>query len=153
MRIGEILHLQWSRVALKAGFIGLKPEDTKTQDRRSVSISHLTDIFDRCIRHLHHDYVFTHNNNPIKYSTLRYHVKRVVKEADIEGFTPHDFRHTCITNGRRQGHDYFKIMKASGHKTMNVFKRYNTIDDDDFRSLAVKKATVDTKPNCRSPQI
>lgn len=153
MRVGEILNLRWSRVDLKAGFIRLRPEDTKTKDRRSVPISHLTDIFDRCIRHLHHDYVFTHNNKPIQYSTLRYHFKRAVKEANITDFTPHDCRHTCITNWRRQGHDYFKIMKASGHKTMNVFKRYNTIDDDDLRTLAVKEAAVDTKPNCRSPQI
>jgi len=32
-------------------------------------------------------------------------------------------------------HDYFKIMAASGHRTMAVFRRYNTVDDNDLQSL------------------
>ena len=102
----------------------------------------LTGILKGCIRHLHHDYVFTHNNEPIKYSKLRYHFGRGVKKAGIEDFTVHDFRHTCITNWRKQGHDYFKIMKASGHKTMSVFKRYNTVDEEELKSLAAESGTV-----------
>jgi integrase len=45
------------------------------------------------------------------------------KRAGIEDFTFHDLRHAAINNWRRQGHDYFRIMAASGRKTMNVFKR------------------------------
>jgi integrase len=51
----------------------------------------------------------------------------VVKRAAIKEFTFHDLRHTAINNWRLQGHDYFRIMEASGHKTMRVFKRYNTV--------------------------
>ncbi|MBI4795838.1 MAG: hypothetical protein HY790_08395 [Deltaproteobacteria bacterium] len=36
---------------------------------------------------------------------------------------------------RLQGHDYFRIMAASGHKTMHVFKRYNTVSKDELKSL------------------
>ena len=138
---------------LKNGFVRLKPEDTKTKDARSVPISHLTDIFGRCIRHLHHEYVFTHNSEPIKYSKLRYHFGHGVKKASIEDFTFHDFRHTCITNWRKCGHDYFKIMKASGHKTMNVFKRYNTIDEDDLKSLATKVEFASQNSEAGSSQL
>ena len=28
-------------------------------------------------------------------------------------------------------------MKATGHKTMAVFKRYNTVDDEELKSLAM----------------
>jgi hypothetical protein len=36
---------------------------------------------------------------------------------------------------RRQGHDYFKIMVASGHRTISVFKRYNMVDEEELRTL------------------
>jgi integrase len=68
-------------------------------------------------------------------------------------FTPHDFRHTCITNWRRKGHDYFKIMKASGHKTLAVFKRYDTVDEDDLKSLAVQEGIIDQNSEVGSPQV
>jgi integrase len=57
------------------------------------------------------------------------------QRAGIEDFTFHDLRHTAINNWRLQGHDYFRIMAASGHKTMNVFKRYNTVDKEELRAL------------------
>jgi hypothetical protein len=32
---------------------------------------------------------------------------------------------------RRAGVDYFRMMAITGHRTMEVFKRYDTIDQDD----------------------
>jgi len=151
MRVSEILYLTWDRVDLKGGFIRLKAEDTKTREGRAIPLNNaLTSILKGCIRHLHHDYVFTHNNEPIKYSKLRYHFERGVQKAGIEDFIPHDFRHTCITNWRKQGHDYFKIMKASGHKTMNVFKRYNTVDEEELKSLVVESVIIDQDSRSKS---
>lgn len=57
------------------------------------------------------------------------------KRSEIEDFTFHDLRHTAINNWRLQGHDYFRIMAASGHKTMSVFKRYNTVSKDELKAL------------------
>jgi integrase len=58
------------------------------------------------------------------------------QKAGNENFTFHDPRHTAINNWRLQGHDYFRIMAATGHKTMSVFKRYNRIGDDELKALA-----------------
>jgi len=52
-------------------------------------------------------------------------------ERDLRTF--HDLRHTFVTNARRAGIDYFRIMAITGHKTMVVFKRYNTVDEADLR--------------------
>jgi integrase len=57
------------------------------------------------------------------------------KRAGIKDFTFHDLRHTAINNWRLQGHDYFRIMAASGHKTMSVFKRYNTVSKEELKTL------------------
>ena len=62
-----------------------------------------------------------------------------VKRAGIEDSTFHDLRHTVINNWRLQGHDYFRIMAATGHKTMTVFKRYNTVSKEELKSLVQGK--------------
>jgi integrase len=70
----------------------------------------------------------------------------VSEKAGISGFVFHDFRHTCINNWRKEGHDYFKIMAVSGHKTISVFKRYNMVDEAELRTLIFSMDTsVDTK--------
>ncbi len=56
-------------------------------------------------------------------------------KAGIEDFTFHDLRHTAINNWRLQGHDYFRIMAATGHKTLSLFKRYNTVSKEELRTL------------------
>ena len=58
---------------------------------------------------------------------------RACQKAGVTKATFHDLRHTFVTNARRTGIDYFRIMAITGHKTMAVFKRYNTIDDHDLR--------------------
>ncbi len=56
-----------------------------------------------------------------------------------------DLRHTFINNRRLEGHDYFRIMAATGHKTMSVFKRYNTVSREELKALVgVKMDTMDT---------
>jgi integrase len=57
------------------------------------------------------------------------------KRAGIENFTFRHLRHTAINNWRLQGHDYFKTMVASGHQTMSVFKRYNTVSKEELKAL------------------
>jgi integrase len=58
-----------------------------------------------------------------------------VKKAGIEGFTFHDLRHTAINNWRLQGQDYFRIMKATGPKTLSIFRGYNTVSQDELKAL------------------
>ena len=65
--------------------------------------------------------------------------KAACKRAGIEDFTFHDLRHTAINNWRLQGHDYFRIMAATGHKTMSVFKRYNTVSKEELKALMESK--------------
>lgn len=53
-------------------------------------------------------------------------------------FTFHDLRHTAINNWRLQGHDNFRSLAASGHKTISVFKRYNKVSREELRALVGK---------------
>jgi len=69
--------------------------------------------------------VFTRDGEPI--TSIREAFTSACQKARITNFHFHDLRHTFINNRRHEGHDYFRIMAATGHKTMNVFKRYNTV--------------------------
>ncbi len=57
------------------------------------------------------------------------------RRATIAEFTFHDLRHTAINKWRLQGHDYFRIMAATGHKALSGFKRYNPVSQDELRAL------------------
>jgi integrase len=57
---------------------------------------------------------------------------RVCRNPGVTHATFHDLRHTFVTNARHAGIDYFRIMVLTGHKTMAVSKRYNTIDWQDL---------------------
>ena len=47
----------------------------------------------------------------------------------------HDFRQVAISNLRNAGNIPTVIMKASGHKTMSMFIRYNLVDEEDLKGM------------------
>jgi len=145
MRLGEILHLTWDRVDLKAQVIRLKAEDTKTNEGRLVPLtSELTGLLKDLykVRYLGEDHVFLvkgHSVNSIKTA-----FNAACRRANIQGFHFHDFRHTAVTNMRRAGIDHLTIMKITGHKTLEVFKRYNSFLEGDLREAASRFNTYIT---------
>src|SRR5437899_3195281 len=124
MRCGEILNLTWERVDLKAGLIRLRAEDTKTNEARLVPLTteltaRLKDLYK--VRYLHEANVFLVKGKSI--GSIRRGFEAACRRAKITGFRFHDFRHTAVTNMRRAGIDHLTIMRITGHKTMEVFKR------------------------------
>lgn len=139
MRKGEILKLTWDHVDLREGFIHLRAEDTKTQEGRSVPLNdEMIAMLQAMPRGLPGVPVFTYQGKSIK--DVKRSFKTACKNAGIENFTFHDFRHTAINNWRLAGHDYFRIMAASGHKSMMVFKRYNTVSREELKALVGRKS-------------
>ena len=134
MRQGEILSLTWGQVDLKEGFITLRPEDTKTNDARLIPLTaELVEMLKAMPRGLPNTPVFTYQGRTV--GEIKRSFSTACKAAGIEDFTFHDLRHTAINNWRQAGHDYFRIMAVSGHKTMSVFKRYNTVDRAEIKKL------------------
>jgi integrase len=73
--------------------------------------------------------VFTYRGKPIK--EFREGFNKALEKAGIENFHFHDLRHTFNTNMRKAGVDQTVIMKLTGHKTLSMFNRYNTVDQED----------------------
>jgi integrase len=150
MRKGEILGLTGDRVDLKGGFIRLREADTKTSERRSIPIGReLREVLESLPIALDPQgtrvpYVFTRQGKPIK--SIREIFSRVCRETGLSDVVFHDLRHTATTNLRRAGVDALTAMKITGHRTMAVFKRYNTIDEAD---LTMAQRRMDTYMDTR----
>ena len=161
MRKGEIRSLRWEQVDLKTGTIRLKSGDTKTGEGRVIPLNQaLTTLLKSSTRYLGCPWVFV---NPLCMDAWqsspetvdpRYHATsithafmRVCQKVGVTDATFHDLRHTFVTNARRAGIDYFRIIAITGHKTMAVFKRYNTVDEADLRQAMSQMDTyMDTSP-------
>jgi integrase len=136
MRKTEILNLTWERVDLRAGVIRLRPQDTKTQERRIIPLTkELSEMLRNATIYLdaagHRvPYVFTYAGKRI--GSVRRAFETACRKVGLTNVVFHDLRHTFVTNMRRAGVDYFRIMAITGHKTMTAFKRYHTIETDDL---------------------
>jgi hypothetical protein len=57
------------------------------------------------------------------------------RKVGMDYFTFQAWRPTARNNWWLQGHDYFRIMAATGHKTRTVFKRINSVGREELRIL------------------
>jgi integrase len=119
---------------MKEGYFNLTPKDTKTGEARHVYFNEVVrGILERLkkVRHLTHQFVFTYKGNPVK--SIKYSLTRALEKLGINDFRFHDLRHTYVSNARKAGVDRTVIMKLTGHKTLSMFTRYNTVDEADAR--------------------
>ena len=133
MRKSEILDLTWDRVNLVEGYVDLGHGDTKTGEKRRIFLNEeLTHILMNAnkVRNISHQYVFTRKNGH-KVKNIREAFLLACKRAGIEDFVFHDLRHTFNTNMRKAGVNHTVVMNITGHKTTEMFLRYNTVDDYD----------------------
>ena len=143
MRQGEILNLTWQRVNLSNGTISLRGEDTKTASPRLIVLtSRVIETLKALPRPINGGFVFRSRRRREKEGPLidiRKGFARACEKAGIPqgldgGIIFHDLRRAFVTNARRAGVPESVVMKMSGHKTREIFDRYNVIDDTDVRS-------------------
>lgn len=151
MRANELATLTWAEVDLKAGFIRLASHQTKNRTARAVPLSEpAIEALKALPRPIRGGRVFTRKRGkPLADGgSISSAFRDLKKKVGLPDIWFHDFRRTRATRWRRDGHDYFRIMKATGHKTMAVFKRYNPVEDDELLAL-VKRSPSDQSPGGR----
>ena len=128
LRLGEIGALEWAQVDFAAKRIKLRPtEGGRKPKPRVVRLSPaVVDALKAVPRNLDGRLFST------KTGTLSSQFSKLAKKLNIDDLHLHDFRHTAITNLRRAGVDIFTVKRISGHKTLKMLERYNTIDEADI---------------------
>ncbi len=148
LRLGELLGLTWDRVDLGEGALRLEQVDTKTGQARQVPLGpDLVALLKSLPRCPGSRRVFLYwrprrgGEVPAQLKLgprtemrdVKSAFNNAVRKAGIQDFRFHDLRHCAITNLRRAGVDVMTVMALSGHRTTEVFRRYNTVDMDDLR--------------------
>ncbi len=148
MRPGEIRSLEWAALDRETWTLRLHAKDAKTgYGRVLVLVGELRGIVERRLkaRRLDCPLIFHRNGKPI--GDFRKVWKRACRLVGLEGNIPYDLRRTAVRNMVRAGVDPAVAMKISGHRTRNVFDRYNIISEDDLREAMLKTDVyVDTLP-------
>jgi integrase len=134
MRLGEIKNLRWDRVDLKNSVIRLGDADVKNEEGREIPLIDGLPALLEGIKRLNPtaEYVFLRNGEPI--SSFRKAWKTATKKAGLEDFLFHDLRRSAVRNLVRAGVPRGVAMKISGHKTEDVFERYNITDSEDIQN-------------------
>lgn len=151
MRKDEIIRLTWKEIDIKAGFIRLAAPRTKGSiEGRSIPIHPaVSTMLSSLPRSFQSNRVFLRrvNGQYVQFNDFRKSWKSARKKAGLDDFVFQDFRHVAISNLRKAGNSPTVIMKASGHKTMSMFIRYNLVDEEDLKGMkwVERKRESDTK--------
>jgi integrase len=167
VRVNEARQIEWPQVNLDARIIRLEEEQTKTEEARviplpSVLVMVLRDIEPKT------GLVFSDVNLRVEFEKacagcgLGKRTKMEPKDENgfvwykYKGLLLHDLRRSAVRNLRKAGINESVIMKISGHRTAEVFRRYNIVSTDDLstamRTLelsSVTSVTVSSKSRRR----
>ncbi|MBU2738870.1 site-specific integrase [Acidithiobacillus concretivorus] len=128
MRQGEIMGMTWNKVDLKRQTVTL--EDTKNGEKRIVPLTtKATQILRDLPRNLDGK-VWTYTDDGMRTS-----YKRACKRAGIKGLTFHDLRHEATSRLFEKGLALMQVSAITGHKNMQMLKRYNHLKPEDLVKL------------------
>jgi integrase len=137
-RKSELLTLKVSDVNLLTGTVQLR--DSKNGEARKVSLTQDAKnlLAACCAGKSVEDAVFTRGKGTKAVADFRGTWDKITLAAGCSGLLFHDLRRSAVRNMVRAGIPEVVCMKVSGHKTRNVFDRYNITSERDLADAAKK---------------
>ncbi len=138
-RKSEILSLRWNQVDLQGQTIRIDPGITKGGEGRTIFLDgelRETIQIQAEARRLDCPYVFHRSGRPIK--DFRGSWESALKATGLKGMLFHDLRRSAVRNMIRAGVPQSVAKRISGHKTDEVFHRYDIVSDEDLREASRK---------------
>lgn len=135
-RVNEILSIEKKNIDLLNKQIKLV--QTKTKEDRFVYLSNVgvTAVKEMLKIKTDHKYLL-HNQikkRPASYNDVRYVLKLVLREFNLNQLHAHMFRHTFATMFLEISGDLFSLMKILGHSNVETTKRYLHVSNKYIRS-------------------
>lgn len=145
-RTGEAKKLLWSQVDWTERLVRVEADQTKNDEARTIPLA--DEVFNRlqavpeekrvgllfpvgCFRKAWQSACVRAGLGKLDESVKKN--GKVVNGGygEYSGLTPHDFRRSAVRNLRKAGIGETVAMSVSGHKTPEVFRRYNIVVDED----------------------
>jgi integrase len=145
-RRAEVLNLLWARVTFDAdggGAVRLDATQSKNGSGRVlpfVAGSPLALLLTEQHAHRRLDYphVFHRNGKPLRYFYDAW--RKACAAIGQPNLLFHDLRRSAVRNMVRAGVSQHVAMRRSGHKTDNIFRRYDIVSETDLREADEKVA-------------
>ncbi len=136
MRQGELLGLTWGQIDRKRKLILLlDPEKIKNEEPRAVPLSPAAlDLLDKLPRSTSGKVL------PVERLTLYHAFSYACDRAKIKNFTFHDLRHEALSRLAERGDfSVLELAAVSGHKTLQMLKRYTHLQAERLADKLAKK--------------
>jgi integrase len=138
-RVSEMRALEWRDVDIDGSVVRLRPEISKNKDGRVLPLrGELLAVMERAKANRRLDCVSVFHVDGKSLGDFGKAWKTACKKASLAGTIIHDLRRTAVRNMVRAGVPERVAMALSGHKTRNVFDRYNIVNEADLLEAAEK---------------
>jgi integrase len=132
-RVSEMRCLEWRDVDLVGKIVRLRPEISKNKDGRLLPLNaELESVFERGRQLRRIDCPFVFHSAGRKIGDFKKAWKTACRKQSLGGTLIHDLRRTAVRNMVRAGVPERVAMALSGHKTRNIFDRYNIVSEADL---------------------
>jgi len=128
MRLSEMIHLEWSDIDLSQSTATL--HTTKNGEVRHVPLSRKAkELLNKLPRHIESQKIFW---RWLTASGFEASWQRVVKKSNLVDFRFHDLRHEATSRLFEKGLSMMEVSLITGHKTLQMLKRYTHLDAQDI---------------------
>jgi integrase len=144
-RVSEIANLTWNQVDRDQGIVRLEAGQTKNNEARTVYLDEeLKEVFTAQWESRKKSgkllpYVFLNEKGTDQVKRFDKAWTTACEKAKVGNRLFHDLRRTAVRNMVRAGIPERVAMMVSGHKTRNVFDRYNIVSDTDLKMAAARQ--------------
>jgi len=162
MRPGEIKGLRWSYIDWKTEMITLPAEVVKERKEKKIPMNyHVAEVLDKQVRHIDHDFVFTHGGKPIvSAGGVRAALRGTCNRAGVPygrkppGIIMQDFRRTVKTNMVKAGIGKPFIDFILGHAQQGMDVHYIHLSFDDLKNaMEIYTKWLDEQIRCNLQNV
>ena len=137
-----ILSLLWEQVRWNEGYIDFNQDGPLSNRRKGRAVIPISTEMEQLLHSLQSNSLYVVNNNGRRVRDFRKTWGKIIKEAGLEGVTPHTIRHTVATQLVRKGVPIIEVAKLLGHRDSRITEKVYAKFSPDYLKNATGKLSI-----------